>query len=246
MAKPYEAVHLDEVDSTQDEARTRFGAGDGGPVLVAASRQRAGRGRSGHGWLNAPRAVAASLAFAPSWPQGDWTRLPLVAGLAARDAAGPLGLKWPNDLWRGPAVGGVKVGGILSEAAGRVVVVGMGLNLWWADAPRGVGALAEEDPGAAATAQVAGRWADALLVRVAAGPGAWGHDEYRDACVTLGHLVEWEVPPGPRPGRGAAVDVDEDGSLVVEAAGTRLTLRSAGVRTIRATTLPPGAGREPR
>jgi BirA family biotin operon repressor/biotin-[acetyl-CoA-carboxylase] ligase len=214
--------------------------------MVAALRQTAGRGRTGHGWLNAPRAVAVSVAFTPGWDPSRWTRLPLVAGLAARDAAGPLGLKWPNDLWDGPAVGGVKVGGILSEAAGTVVVIGMGLNLWWPDPPPGVGALSSEDPGSEETFAVAGRWADALVQRASRGQGDWGREEYRTACVTLGNGVEWDDRDSGRTARGTAVDVGPDGELIVDAAGHRMALLSAGVRTVRATTLPPGAGRQPR
>src|SRR3990172_3487586 len=112
MATPPSAFHLDVVGSTQDEARTRF---SGVPVLVTAARQTTGRGRSGAAWETAPRAVAASLAWEPGWPDAAAARLSLVAGLAAADTLGDaIGLKWPNDLMRGEA----KVGGILTERFG--------------------------------------------------------------------------------------------------------------------------------
>ena len=245
MAKRYDAVYLDDVGSTQDEARDRFARGDGRPLMVAAPRQGSGRGRSGHGWLNAPRAVAVSIAFAPSWAPAHWPRLALVGGLAALDAAGPVGLKWPNDLWQGAAVGGVKVGGILSEASGGVVVIGMGLNLWWPDPPAGMGAVHDSDPGAGSVRRAADRWVEAMLRRTAVTADRWGREEYRAACTTLDHVVEWEDRATGATATGTAVDIGEDGELVVVAAGRRVALRSAGVRTVRATTLP-ATGREPR
>jgi hypothetical protein len=118
MATPPSAFHLDVVGSTQDEARTRFSCL---PVLVTAARQSSGRGRTGATWESAPRAVAASLAWEPGWPDAAVARLSLVAGLAAADTLGDaIGLKWPNDLMRGEA----KVGGILTERFGPVVVAG--------------------------------------------------------------------------------------------------------------------------
>ena len=58
------------------ERRRRFA---GAPLLVTARRQRAGRGRSGTVWVDADRAVAASLAFTCHWPAADRPRLTLVA-----------------------------------------------------------------------------------------------------------------------------------------------------------------------
>jgi BirA family biotin operon repressor/biotin-[acetyl-CoA-carboxylase] ligase len=117
MATPYATVTLGTVDTTQDEARIRIATG-AGPVLVIAESQRAGRGRSGRPWEQAPRALCSSLAFRPSWPRETWPRLTLVAGLAVRRALArhtdvEPGLKWPNDLMTEQG----KLGGILTETA---------------------------------------------------------------------------------------------------------------------------------
>ena len=121
----------------------------------------AGRGRTGRQWLEAPRAVAASLAVVPSWPKDEWPRLTLVAGLAAVDAVDDpdVDLDWPNDLVRGD----VKVGGLIAEAEGDVVVFGLGVNLWWPDPPQGMGAIGDEDPGPDAALAVADSFAQGLL-----------------------------------------------------------------------------------
>lgn len=220
---PYALRCVETTASTQDEARLGY---PGWPLLVVAARQTAGRGRRGRPWETAPRALAASLAFAPAWPESAWPRLTLAAGLAACHAL-PDGilLEWPNDLvW-----GGAKVGGLLTEAQGGVVTVGLGVNLYW---PRpsiaGAGAIFERDPGPGRAQSLAAAWAADLLARVAAGPEGWGRDEYAAACATLGQEVAWE--PG---GRGRALTVQDDGGLVVATPAGRRVLYAGEVHTVR-------------
>lgn len=231
MATPVTTIDLEGVGSTQDEARNRFA---GSPVLVVTHRQTAGRGRSGAAWETAPRALAASLAFEPGWSESAVARLTLVAGLAALDALGEgLGLKWPNDVMAGDS----KVGGILTERGGDVVVVGLGANLWWPDPPAGYGAWRQVDPGPAAPGEVARRWAERLVARVAEGPDAWGRSEYEAVCVTVGKHITWE--PG---GSGIAVGIDSTGGLVVSTPSGDIVLSSGEIRSVRAPggSAPPG------
>lgn len=246
MATPYATVVLDTVDSTQDEARRRIGDHPRGVLVVAAAQTR-GRGRRGRGWLSAPRGVAASLAFHPVWPTSAWPRMTLAAGLAAitavADATGvEVALKWPNDLV--DRTRAVKLGGILSESSGDVVVAGLGLNLHWPDPPPGVGPLLATDPGPELGEAIATGWADQLLGRVGGDPDGWGAAEYRRRCVTIGAEITWE--PG---GSGVAVDIDEQGSLVVATAQGRERLVAGEVHQVRPATvaggIDPGGG-EPR
>lgn len=220
MATPYSVRVFDEVTSTQDVARSLAGTG---PVLVVASRQTAGRGRTGHGWDTAPRAVACSYAFQGGWPEAKRGVIPLVAGVAAAEIL-DVALKWPNDLM----VGDAKVGGILVEAAGDLIVVGCGVNLWWPDAPPGRAGLRSSDPGPATGERFARAWADRLVHTLELGPDSWPRDRYRQRCVTLGAEITWE--PG---GRGCAVDVAADGGLVVESPTGVVTLHSGEVRHVR-------------
>lgn len=227
MATEYVEHHLDRVASTQDEARLRYA---GVPCLVTAGEQAAGRGRGGAEWLNAPRALAASLSFVPDWPPARIPLLTLVAGLAARRVLGEtMRLKWPNDV---VTQEGDKVAGLLAERTDALVVIGLGANLYWPVPPPGVAALSATDPGDGAGRLLAAAWADSLLTAAAAGPDRWGETEYRQNSATIGSAIVWE---GGGPGR--AVDIDRDGGLVVETAGGRLTLRSGRVHAVRTTTL---------
>jgi BirA family biotin operon repressor/biotin-[acetyl-CoA-carboxylase] ligase len=86
----------------------------------------------GRAWLAPPRAALTfSLLVRPrTVPPGRRGWLPLLAGVAVATAVHAVSsvdarLKWPNDVLVGPA----KLGGILAEAAGDAVVVGIGLNV---------------------------------------------------------------------------------------------------------------------
>jgi BirA family biotin operon repressor/biotin-[acetyl-CoA-carboxylase] ligase len=219
MATPYFQFRFDTVPSTQDIARERI---DDLPVLVQATGQSEGRGRTGSEWINADRALAASLAI--KLPESDQRPFSLMAGVAAvRATDDGASLKWPNDVM----VGDLKVGGILVERSGEVVVIGLGLNLWWPDPPTGAGGLYEEDPGPERHAEIGGLWG-AELMRLLDAEG-WPSSEYKSDCVTLGRQISWE--PG---GSGRAVDVAPDGGLIVETSdGATATLYSGRVSHVR-------------
>lgn len=221
----FETVILDRTTSTQDEVRKRIGVL---PLLAVAGSQTRGRGRSGAEWVTAPRALAASLGFRPSWPSRTWPLVTLVAGVAAHrslgDQAAGLTLKWPNDLMRGDR----KLGGILTEAADGLVVVGWGANLHWPGSPAGSGAVFPNDPGSARAAGIADRWAAEVLGLLSRTPQDWPYHEYRRLCSTIGREVTW-IPDG----KGKAVDVSPHGGLVVSTPQGRITLVSGAVSEVR-------------
>jgi BirA family biotin operon repressor/biotin-[acetyl-CoA-carboxylase] ligase len=146
-----------------------------------------------------------------------------MAGVAAvRAVPGELLLKWPNDI----VVDDLKLGGILVERSGSVVVVGMGLNLWWPEAPEDVGSLLDVDPGPEMHAVIGALWAAEFLRLVEL--DGWPIDAYRMACVTIGREITWE--PG---GSGVAIDVSIDGELIVEDGKIRRTINSGAIRHLR-------------
>jgi len=109
-------------------------AADGAPegTVLAAEEQRAGRGRMGRAWVSPPRsALTFSVLLRPlPVPPARLGWLPLLTGVAVTSAvravtAVDAQLKWPNDV----LVRAAKLGGILAEASGGAVVVGIGLNV---------------------------------------------------------------------------------------------------------------------
>ena len=129
----WRAVEVTAVtDSTNADLLARAAGGAPEGLVLAAEEQRAGRGRMGRAWVAPPRAALTfSLLVRPrTVPPARRGWLPLLAGVAVASAVHAVAsvdarLKWPNDVLVGPA----KLGGILAEAAGDAVVVGIGLNV---------------------------------------------------------------------------------------------------------------------
>lgn len=104
-------VTVDATGSTQDDLREDLlgGRSERWPHFSAlhALSQSAGRGRSGRAWVTPPTgALTVSVVLRPLVPASALGWLPLLGGLAVRDALAPLvdpsacqvGTKWPNDV----------------------------------------------------------------------------------------------------------------------------------------------------
>ncbi len=120
----------DSLGSTNDRVRDRARSGAPPWTVVIADEQTAGRGRSGRPW-HSPRGLGLWMSFlVRRHDAGEGALTPLLAGLAVARAIEKrtrleVGVKWPNDLW----VGGRKLAGVLCEAVGARVVVGVGVNV---------------------------------------------------------------------------------------------------------------------
>lgn len=172
------ALFLPETPSTNAHAMTLAIQGTPPPLWVWAGRQTKGRGRLGRDWDSPEGNLYASLLLQLNGPANAMGGLPLVAGLAARDAiaavssaalAQRLRLKWPNDIMLdGAKLGGVLIESLVLGADARAVVIGTGLNL--ASAPSGLGravtSLREHgchvapDQALTALAEASARWLD--------------------------------------------------------------------------------------
>jgi BirA family biotin operon repressor/biotin-[acetyl-CoA-carboxylase] ligase len=100
-------------------------------AVVATDHQTHGRGRLGRAWEDpAGRALLFSVLLRPGPPMALWPELSLVAGDAVAGALRAetgvaADLSHPNDV----LIGGRKVAGILPEASGGKVVLGIGVNV---------------------------------------------------------------------------------------------------------------------
>ena len=99
-------------------------------AVAVCDEQTEGRGRLGRSW-HAPRGTALLCSVLLRPPSGRrQAELSLVGGMAAADAVErALGLaaqiKWPNDVM----VNRRKVAGVVAEAQGETVVLGIGVNV---------------------------------------------------------------------------------------------------------------------
>ena len=218
--------------STNADLLARAAAGEPEGAVLVAEQQDAGRGRLGRAWVSPPRAALTfSVLLRPAAvPRALLGSLPLLAGVAVaaavRDvAAVDAQLKWPNDVLVGPA----KLGGILADAAGDAVVIGIGLNVSTGPAelpPPGPGALPatslrlQGSPDLDRDRLLAGilaglerryrTWSQVLGDSERSGLRA----EYTGLCATLGRRVRVELPGG-RLLDGLAAGLDADGRLLV-------------------------------
>jgi BirA family biotin operon repressor/biotin-[acetyl-CoA-carboxylase] ligase len=101
------------------------GASEG--VIVAAEEQSAGRGRKGRSWISSPgKSLTVSLLLRPARMEECLTLLfALAAARSLDDVGAQVRIKWPNDL----RIGHRKLAGILAEAMGGVLVIGLGMNV---------------------------------------------------------------------------------------------------------------------
>lgn len=128
--KPFKLHWFPRLRSTNDHAtelrrrRELFA-----PAVVLTGRQLAGRGRGGNAWWSARGSITVTFAF-PVEEHLAPHQVPLLAGLAVRDAAAELTgddavkLKWPNDLLHD----GRKLAGLLCERVSKADLIGVGLN----------------------------------------------------------------------------------------------------------------------
>ena len=213
--------------------RARQGAPEG--LVVVTEHQTAGRGRLDRSWEAPPgSALTFSVLLRPDWPAERWPWLPLLTGVAVRNALREYvdaGLKWPNDV----LVGDKKVAGILLERVetgeGPAAVVGIGLN---------TGMTAEELPVDTATSLFleTGTQPDRTGVLVGVLRALFGlyrdadparlHQDYVDASATLGRQVRVELPGGELV-EGRATGIDEHGRLVVSHDGSSTVVGAGDV-----------------
>jgi BirA family biotin operon repressor/biotin-[acetyl-CoA-carboxylase] ligase len=100
------------------------------PAIVLTGHQIAGRGRGGNTWWSNAGVLTATFVF-PIDERLAPHQLPLLAGLAVRDAVARLvpkahiQLKWPNDL----LANGLKLAGLLCERLHKADLIGVGLDV---------------------------------------------------------------------------------------------------------------------
>ena len=215
----WQAVEVvDRTGSTNGDLLDRALGGAPEGVVLAAEEQSAGRGRMGRTWVSPPRAALTfSLLVRPATvPPARRGWLPLLTGVAVASAVTAVTgvqtrLKWPNDVLVGPA----KLAGILAEAAGDAIVVGVGLNVSAEPGelpPPGPGALAATSLRIAASAsavsaaqEIAGQDSAALdsaaLDSAALDSAALDSAALEDCCSSR----SWPTSSaGTRPGTGPA------------------------------------------
>ena len=130
-----QTLHYDSLPSTNTELAKLAAGGAAEGLSIMAEEQTAGRGRLQRSW-SSPKGAGLyfSILLRPEIPLYLWPLITFMAALAVGDGLQnafdlQTDIKWPNDLLAGER----KICGILSETidtpTGRVVIVGIGINL---------------------------------------------------------------------------------------------------------------------
>lgn len=211
-----------QVDSTNDLAQAWLRAGAPAGAVVIADEQLKGRGRRGHFWHTPPGvALAVSVILRPE--RGALHQVTMLGALAIAETltalgATQVGIKWANDV----LLNGRKVSGVLSEAIwdrDRLIgaVLGMGVNVRvdFSDTDLAVKAISIE-PALGIKVNRA-EMLVTLLRRVDFWAAQLGtralFQAWRSRLVTPGQQVT--IMDDQTTISGTAIDVDEQGALLV-------------------------------
>ena len=202
---------LRETKSTQDAAKQilkqrvvgNSNGHDGKHVAVATAHQTAGRGTRGRTWKddgrgNVALTVALDMRHLPLKPV---TLVPLRVGVEVarvladhlEDAPGcAVSLKWPNDV----LLNGKKVCGVLIEADGDALLVGVGINVaTHPDVPQAGPERGREATSLAACGATSAD-AEAIAKDLATHLSTWadGVDDAPTLVAHWSHFVDWSLP----------------------------------------------------
>lgn len=214
--------YFDQVASTMDTAMrlAQDKAPDG--TVVIAETQTSGRGRFGRPWISPKyKCICCSVIVRPDTEITGVATITLMAAVSVCAAVQQVTsleaqIKWPNDI----LLGLKKVGGILTEMRGssdrvNYVIIGIGINV--NDAPaQGAVSLARHagsQVSRVALLQELLRQLEHYYAKFRKNELDGILDAWRQCSATLGQRVRIDMH-GSRID-GIAVDIDEDGGLLV-------------------------------
>ena len=235
------------LDSTNNRLKIMAAQGALHGTVLIADRQTGGRGRMGRSFLSPPGVgIYLSILLRPGCAPGELMHLTCASAAAMcraveRSTGLRPGIKWTNDLvW-----GRQKLAGILTEmglnAAGGVdwAIVGIGVNC----CQRAEDFPPELRDRACSLAMAAGKEIDRCRVAAAMlealqemDLGLLNRKEemlqfYRENCVTIGKDISVAGAGEIRHGR--ALDVDDNGALIVRFSDSHVEAVNAGEVSIR-------------
>ena len=223
------------IDSTNEEAKRHIDKLVDGAVLVAES-QTGGKGRLDRSFYSPTGGIYFSLILKPDFLPQEASKCTLMAAVAVAKAMRTLGyevgIKWPNDIL---SKRGKKLAGILTEMSAELdrinyIVIGIGINanIHQAEFPEDLqhkaSSLMEEfnqghEISRLTLLKEVLRELDRSYLEVQAKGFSDILDEWKKLSYTLHHKVEVVESLPKNSFKGMAMDISDDGGLLVDYEG---------------------------
>ena len=226
--RDFNILYYPEVSSTMDTAKELARKNCPDFTVVVAGRQTKGRGRLKRQWLSDDGGLYFTIVLRPDIPVVLSSRVNFLASLTLARVLRELfqidaAVKWPNDI----LVDGRKISGMLSELEAetdRVLFISIGMGINVNNDP------SEVEPGASSLKKITGReiskkmllarFLDEFQKCLQKVEFENVISEWKKYTVTLNRQVK--IITHQEVSEGLAVDVEQDGALVLELAdGTR-------------------------
>jgi len=222
--RDYNLLYYPEVSSTMDTAKELARKDCPNFTVVVAGRQTRGRGRLKRQWLSDDGGLYFTLVVRPDIPVLLSSRVNFLASLTLARVLRELfqidaAVKWPNDI----LVDGHKISGMLSELEAetdRVLFISIGMGINVNNDPSGV------EPGASSLKKITGREISKKMLlarflaefeeRIKRADFENVISEWKRYSITLNRQVK--IVTHKEVSEGLAVDVEQDGALVLELA----------------------------
>lgn len=227
-------VFFDEVDSTNDVAKQLAAQGASAGTVVVAEAQGKGRGRLDRSFFSpAGKGIWFSVILRPHILPQEAPKCTFLAAVAVAMAMEHFGLraeiKWPNDI----LYKGKKLTGILTEISAEIdrisyIVIGTGINVnikakefpkELRDKATSLSIMKGEDVQRISFFQAVLEALDKLCCLLEDDGFSPIITRWRKYAVTLGQDVRVLGIGGKESFDGRAVDIDEEGALLVETTG---------------------------
>ena len=239
--------YLEETGSTNDDLKALAKQGAPHGTVLMAGRQTSGHGRMGRSFHSPEGSgIYMSILLRPDCSPAELMHLTCATAVAMCDAVEEAtglrpGIKWTNDL----VCGKRKLGGILTELGltpkGMVdyAIIGIGINCTqqsedFAEDIRGIaGSLAMVIGQKISTAAVAASMMTslhAMSCTLLSGKFAMLR-QYRKDCMTLGQDIS--ILRGEEVRHGHALDLDDEGALIVRLADGSVETVNSGEVSVR-------------
>ncbi len=239
---------FDTLDSTNLRARQLASEGAAHGTTVIALQQTAGRGRLGRSFFSPRQGLYLSIIVRPDFDLSRYATATAAAAVAVSTAIDSVcgvrtGIKWVNDIYcDGRKVCGILTEGITDFETGQIeaLIVGIGVNTGSGDFPAALADTAGVLSGSYSRSQLAAEIISGTLDLISCDKNSTFIESYKQKSIVIGKDIQvykgrYRLSPDDElqgiPAK--AIDIDDDGRLVVQYGDGSREALSSGEITIR-------------